>query len=109
MAHAEGNTEFGALDYSPSVLGELPTRRMALEDYSRTVRLDRHMETVRTYHERVAKGIAIFWGHPECGEYLRKLLVNGCEDTGYARMGFRAEVLSALMNLLELHETADQD
>lgn len=108
MSYAEGNTEFGSLGSSPSVFGGLPTRPMSLEDYSRNVRFDKHLATVRTYHERVAKGIVIFWGYPDCGEYLRTLLVNGCEDTGYARMGFRAEVLSALMHLLELHETADR-
>jgi hypothetical protein len=81
-----------------------PTRPMGLEELPRQYRIDREMETIRKYHERIAKSIDIFWGHRDCVEYLQQLILSGGDGMGRARVGFKQEVLAAMINLISLHE-----
>ena len=76
---------------------EQATRPMRLEEYPR-------LAIVRQHHERVAKAIEVFWGHKDCVEYLQQLILSGGDGVGKARIGFKREVLSALINLTTLHD-----
>ena len=84
--------------------GELPTRPMLLAELPRLARIDHEMAIVRAHHERIAKAIDVFWGHRDCVEYLQQLILSGGDGVGKARIGFKREVLSALINLTTLHD-----
>ena len=62
------------------------------------------MAVITKHHERIAKAIDTFWGHRDCMEYLQKLIMSGGDGAGKTRVGFKAEVLTALINLTNLHE-----
>ena len=53
---------------------------------------------------RIAQAIEKFWGHRDCVEYLQKLIMSGGHQDGQTRVGFKTEVLSALINLAALHQ-----
>jgi hypothetical protein len=84
---------------------EQATRPMRLEEFPRLARIDHEMAIVRRHHERVAKAIEVFWGHKDCVEYLQQLILSGGDGVGKARIGFKREVLSALINLTTLHDS----
>ena len=80
------------------------TRPMSLDELPRPVRIDHEMAIITAHHERIAKAIQTFWGHKDCVEYIQQLILNGGDGVGKARVGFKREVVAALMNLIELHE-----
>ena len=82
---------------------ELATRPMALHELPRQFRVDREMAVVNEHHPRIAKAIQTFWGHQDCVEYLQSLVLKGYDSSGNSRVGFKPEVLSALINLASLH------
>ena len=82
----------------------LPTRPMGQHELPRQARIDREMAVIRAHHERITKAIEIFWGHRDCVEYLQQLILNGGDGVGNTRIGFRHDVLAALISLTELHE-----
>ena len=59
-----------------------PTRPLPIQELPRQVRIDHEMAIIRTYHERIAKSIEIFWGHRDCIEYLQKLILSGGDGIG---------------------------
>jgi hypothetical protein len=77
---------------------------LLLEELPRQVRIDRSIAVIATHHERIANAIKLFWGHKECTDLLQKLILDGGDGFGKARVGFKLEVLSALINLSALHE-----
>lgn len=77
---------------------------MGLHEFPRQVRIDREMAVMQEHHPRIAKAIELFWGHKECAEYLQKLILSGGDGFGNARVGFKREVLTALINLTALDE-----
>lgn len=77
---------------------------MALDELPRQARIDHEMAIVRAHHERIAKAIEIFWGHRDCIEYLQQLILSGGDGAGKTRVGFKHEVLAALINLTSLHD-----
>ena len=81
------------------------TRPMPLHELPRQVRFDHEMSIISAHHPRIFKAINVFWGHKDCVEYLQKLILSGGDGFGNARIGFKREVLSALINLLALHES----
>lgn len=81
-----------------------PTRPMPLHEMPRQIRIDHEMAIIRAHHERIAKSIEVFWGHADCLEYLQQLMFNGGDGFGRMRIGFKPEVMSALINLAGLHE-----
>jgi hypothetical protein len=81
-----------------------PTRPLSLEELPRQVSIDRSMAVITAHHERIAKAIKLFWGHKECTDLLRQLILDGGDGFGKARVGFKMEVLSALINLATVHE-----
>ncbi|MBK7051612.1 MAG: hypothetical protein IPH54_13145 [Rhodoferax sp.] len=46
------------------------------------------LQTVERHHSRVAGAIRNMWGYKECCEYINKLMMEGNDDRGRARMGF---------------------
>lgn len=81
---------------------DLPTRPTPLHERPLQARIDSEMEIIAQHHVRIALAIEKFWGHRDCVEYIQKLVLNGDND-GQKRVGFKPEVVSALMNLAALH------
>jgi hypothetical protein len=80
------------------------TRPMSMLELPRQARIEHEMAIISAHHERIAKAIKMFWGHRDCVEYLQQLILSGGDGAGRTRIGFKHEVLTALMNLIELHE-----
>jgi len=59
------------------------------------------LTAVEAEHPAIAARIAAIWGEPECGSYLRRLLI---ADYGRELEGFSLPVFSALAGLQELHD-----
>jgi hypothetical protein len=85
------------------------TRPMALQELPRQMRIDQSMDVIRSHHERIAKSIAMFWGHKDCVEYIEQLMMNGGDGDGKARVGFKHDVIAAFLNLIELHDVKQTD
>ena len=81
---------------------DVATRPMALHELPRQAGIDRNLAIVEQHHERIAKVIGIFWGTHDCVEYIHKLVTKGDGQDG-RRIGFKPEVVSALMHLISLH------
>jgi hypothetical protein len=84
---------------------DLDTRPMPLHERPMQARVDAEMALVGGYHARVAHAIESFWGSKECVAYIEGLVLSGYKE-GEKRMGFKPEVVSALMTLAELHKQA---
>jgi hypothetical protein len=59
---------------------------------------------VAKHHPRVAKTIETLWGTPENTAYLHRLLLEGGDGMGSARIGFSHDVGRALLALSEMQE-----
>ncbi|APW44339.1 hypothetical protein RS694_18640 [Rhodoferax saidenbachensis] len=81
---------------------DLPTRPMPLHERPLQARIDNEMAIIAEHHIRIALSIEKFWGHKDCTEYLQSLILSGYKE-GEKRVGFKSEVLSALINLAALH------
>lgn len=79
------------------------TEPSPLEALSREARIEREFGILRKHHARIADSIQLFWGHPECDEFIQKLIFNADDESVRARAGFKPEVLDAIMNLSGLH------
>lgn len=91
----------------PSLIEEdefATTRVMPLGELPKQTRIDHEMGIIRTHHPRIASAIDVFWGHRDCVEYLQELITNGGDGFGHARVGFKHDVLAALINLSALHD-----
>ncbi len=82
---------------------DLPTRPMPLHERPLQARIDNEMAIIAEHHIRIATAIEKFWGYKDCEEYLQALILSGYKE-GEKRMGFKPEVLSALINLVALHK-----
>ena len=71
---------------------------------ARQVGIDLSMAVVAKHHERIAKAIELFWGTRDCVEYIQKLVMSGGDGLGRSRVGFKPEVVSALLSLISLHQ-----
>ena len=83
---------------------DLETRRMPLEELPRQVGIDYALDIIEQRHERIGRAIKLFWGTRDCVEYIQKLVLNGGDGLGKARVGFKPEVVSALLSLINLHQ-----
>ena len=82
----------------------MPTRPLPLHERPLQARVDHELAIVTAHHARIALAIEKFWGHRDCVEYLQKLIMSGGHQDGQSRVGFKTEVLSALINLVALHQ-----
>lgn len=85
----------------------MPTRPMPLHELPVQARIDHEMAVIAARHARIAQAIQKFWGHRDCVEYLRTLILQGGDGDRQNRVGFKPEVSAALINLVALH-TIDQ-
>ena len=83
---------------------DLATRPMPLHELPRQVGIDNSLDIIGRHHERIAKAIQVFWGTRDCVEYIEKLVMNGGDGLGNTRVGFKPEVVSALLSLISLHQ-----
>lgn len=91
---------FPPIDY---VEEDLATRPMPLHELPRQVGIDHAMAVVAQHHARIAKAIEMFWGTRDCVEYIQTLVLSGGDGFGNARVGFKPEVVAALLSLTTLH------
>jgi hypothetical protein len=84
---------------------DLATRPMPLQERPLQARIDHEIAIVAEHHMRIALAIEKFWGHRDCVEYIQKLILSGGHQDGQRRVGFKADVVSALINLTSLHPT----
>lgn len=82
---------------------DLPTRPMPLHERPLQARIDHEMAIIAEHHIRIVLAIEKFWGHRDCVEYLQTLILSGGYKENQNRVGFKSEVLSALINLAALH------
>ena len=83
---------------------DLPTRTMPLHERPLQARIDHEMAIIAEHHVRIALAIEKFWGHRDCVEYIQKLVMSGGHQDGQRRVGFKPDVVSALINLSALHQ-----
>ena len=89
----------------PSISWEeeaLDTRPMPMHEKPLQARVDFEMAIVAERHLRIAVSIDKFWGHKDCLHYIQSLVLSGYKE-GETRMGFKPEVVVALLSLAELH------
>jgi hypothetical protein len=56
------------------------------------------LKLVTAHYPRVGQQIDLFWPKPAmCADYVNGLILNGYDDRGNIRQGFKQEVLPALM------------
>lgn len=94
-------TGFPPIDF---VEEELATRPLPLHELPRQVGIDNALGVIEHHHPRIAGAIRMFWGRADCVEYIQQLILSGADNTGKARVGFKPEVLTALMSLTTLHQ-----
>lgn len=94
------STEFPKIEWEE----EVPvTRPQPLHETPPPARVAAQLELVRKLHPRIALTIESLWGFPECVKYINSLVMSS-DDRGVHREGFRPEVLTALMNLMAMHD-----
>lgn len=102
-SHLFQETELGAPDTGLPARDEISTSAMSLEEMPTQARIEHELAIIAKHHERIAKAIRLFWGHKGCVEYMEELILNGGDGAGHSRVGFKLEVVSALINLSSLH------
>ena len=83
---------------------DLSTRPLPLHELPLQVGIDHAMSVIDQHHARIGKAIRVFWGTRDCVEYIQKLVLSGGDGFGHARVGFKPEVVTALMSLITLHK-----
>lgn len=81
------------------------TRPLPLHERPLQARVDVEVALVGQHHPRIALAISSFWGHRDCVNFIQDLVLSGYKD-GEKRLGFKPEVIEALMTLVELHKQA---
>ena len=84
---------------------DLDTRPMPPHERPMQARVDVEMALLGERHARVASAIESFWGSKDCVAYIESLVLSGYKE-GEKRIGFKPEIVSALMTLAELHKQA---
>lgn len=97
---SKANVGFPSLSWEDE---ELTTRPMPLHERPLQVRIDAERALIAEHHIRVAQAIENFWGHRDCVDYIQSLILSGYKE-GEIRQGFKPEVLTSLMNLVEFHK-----
>ena len=74
------------------------------DDIRSDLSVEHQMAIIGAHNERIRKAIDMFWGHRDCVAYIEQLILNGGDGVERARIGFKQEVLTAMINLIELHK-----
>jgi hypothetical protein len=67
-------------------------------------RKDEALQMVELHHHRIASTIRTLWGRKECSEYISKLIMDGGDNNGKARIGFNQDAAAAMMVLSDVHD-----
>jgi hypothetical protein len=94
------------LPTSPSPLFETgtPDAPDKLRELTVDQRKEAALQVVELHHHRIANTISTLWGHKECSDYISKLIMDGGDGKGHARMGFNQDAAAAMMVLSDLHD-----
>jgi hypothetical protein len=84
--------------------GDELTQPMALEDLSLEQRKNRALVIIEEHHPRIARSIQTLWGYRECISYVNKLILEGHDVKGHARVGFNHMAAQAMLVLTEVHD-----
>jgi hypothetical protein len=119
-AVAEQDSRFSAMEVSQPVPDDskafLPTAPLPIleegtpdesalpQERTPEQRKDEALEMVELHHHRIANTIRTLWGHKECSEYIAKLIMDGGDNKGKARMGFNQDAAAAMMVLSDVHD-----
>ncbi len=81
-----------------------PDESVATRERTDGQRKEDALQLVELHHHRIANTIRTLWGHKECSEYISKLIMDGGDSKGNARMGFNQDAAAAMMVLSDLHD-----
>jgi hypothetical protein len=85
-------------------IGNAPTQPLALEEMTPEQRKDIALQIVESHHQRIANTIRTLWGYKECSVYINKLIMNGGDGMGHARIGFNQEAAESMLVLADIHD-----
>ncbi len=83
---------------------DAPTQPIGLEVKTREQRMAEALAIVELFHHRIAHTIKTLWGYKECSVYINKLIMNGGDGMGHARVGFNQDAAEAMLALANLHD-----
>lgn len=83
---------------------DLKPQTASPEELTMDQRREEALQIVELHHHRIANTIRTLWGYKECSAYISKLILNGIDDTGHARIGFHQDAAHAMMVLADLHD-----
>jgi hypothetical protein len=83
---------------------DIPTEPTPLAEKTLEQRKNDALSIVDLHHHRIANSIRSMWGYKECGVYINKLIMNGGDGMGHARIGFNQEAVEAMLVLGDLHD-----
>ena len=86
-------------------ISNAPTQPMGLEEMTPEQRKDVALGIVEAHHQRIANTIRTLWGYKECSVYINKLIMNGGDGMGHARIGFNQDAVQAMLDLADIHDT----
>lgn len=86
-------------------IGNLPTQPLGLEEITPEQRKEEALQVVEAHHQRIANTIRTLWGYKECSVYINKLIMNGGDGMGHARIGFNQDAAEAMLALADIHDT----
>lgn len=85
-------------------ISNAPTQPMELADMPPAQRKELALAVVEAHHQRVANTIRTLWGYKECSVYINKLIMNGADGMGHARVGFNQDAVQAMLELVDIHD-----
>ncbi len=83
---------------------EFATEQMSLEPATLAERKASALNIVERHHQRIANTIRALWGYRECSAYINKLIMEGGDGMGHARVGFNQDAVQAMLELSDLHD-----
>jgi hypothetical protein len=81
-----------------------PIRASDMLDLPPDICLEAALEIVAARHPRIATTIRAMWGYKECSDFIAKLILNGGDGMGHARIGFNQDAVDAMLVLGNLHD-----
>ena len=84
--------------------GNAATQPMPLEEKTMDQRKDDALRVVEMHHQRIANTIRTLWGYKECSIYINKLIMNGGDGMGHARVGFNQSAAESMLVLADIHD-----
>ena len=85
-------------------ISSAPTQPLGLDEMPPEQRKALALAVVEAHHQRVANTIRTLWGYKECSVYINKLIMNGGDGMGHARIGFNQEAVKAMLDLADIHD-----